>query len=233
MPVSRLVLLPGMHGTEKLFPDFMQTLPADLHKEALIYPAGQVLSYGELTKLVRSACENSPPFVILAESFSTPLAIRVAAENPPNLKGVILCAGFASSPVPREKRWLAPALVPLLARAPLSDSAIRTWLLNPGVPDSLVADVRAAIRSIEPAVLVARMREVLHCDVRKELSRVAVPLLYLHANHDRLLESRALEEIRRVRPALRAQSFDGPHFLLQCLPDVTSQAVANFLAAMP
>jgi hypothetical protein len=54
-------------------------------------------------------CEDSEPFVLLAESFSTPVAIRVAAENPTNLKGLILCAGFATSPVsglPRMLGWL-------------------------------------------------------------------------------------------------------------------------------
>jgi len=35
--------------------------------------------------------------VILAESFSAPIAIRLAAEAPPNLKALVICAGFIES----------------------------------------------------------------------------------------------------------------------------------------
>ena len=222
-----------MDGTGKLFLDFMKTLPGDLRKEAQIYPSNLVLSYDDLTKLIRTACEGSPPFVLLAESFSTPVAIRVAAENPPNLKGLILCAGFATSPVRGITRWLASALAPVLMRAPLPDIAIRTLLLQRNAAKSLVADLEAVFRCVEPAVLVARLREVLRCDVRHDLGQIKVPLLYLHAKRDRLVGPRSLEEFRVIQAGARVVSLDGPHLLLQSSRVETARVVTNFLREIP
>lgn len=97
--VLRLVLLPGMHGTGELYSEFMRRMPEPKHLEALYYPTDAILSYQQLLRIVQSFVPASDPYFLLAESFSTPLAIHLAATNPTNLKGLILCAGFASSPL--------------------------------------------------------------------------------------------------------------------------------------
>src|ERR1700756_6048956 len=94
-PKFKLVLLPGMYGTGELFKDFMSALPADFWSTALCYPNDVCLSYSDLLRLVQFSVEGSEPYVIVAESFSTPLAIQFAATNPPSLKGLVLSAGFA------------------------------------------------------------------------------------------------------------------------------------------
>jgi pimeloyl-[acyl-carrier protein] methyl ester esterase len=228
-----MVLLLGMDGTGKLLLEFVHALPARIRKEIPQYLTDVVLSYDQLAKMVRSMCEDSPPFVLLAESFSTPLAIRIAAENPANLRGLILCAGFVMSPARGVTRWLALALAPLLMRAALPEAAIRSRLVGRDASRSLVTTVREAIASVQPAVLAARLRAVLECDVRSDLRRVAVPMLYLQAQHDRLVPARCLEEIRAVRPEIRAIVIDAPHFLLQREPRQTAEIVAAFLRDLP
>lgn len=221
-----------MDGTGKLLLEFMRALPAHLRKEIPVYPADAVLTYEQLTRLVRSLCENSPPFVLLAESFSSPLAIRIAAERPKNLCGLILCAGFAASPVRGVKRRLGSALASLLMRVPLSEFAIRTWLLGRNAPSERVKGAREVIASVKPAVLSARLRAVLKCDVRDDLCKIEVPMLYLQARQDRLVRPRCLEEIRIIRPEIRAVVLDGPHFLLQREPQKATSIVAEFLASV-
>ncbi|HTW47945.1 MAG TPA: hypothetical protein VMD92_08350, partial [Acidobacteriaceae bacterium] len=63
--------------------------------------------------------------------------------------------------------------------------------------------------------------------------RVAVPMLYLQARHDRLVPARCLGEIQRIRPEMRAVVVDGPHFLLQREPQQTAQVVTDFVANLP
>ena len=69
----RFVLLPGMDGTGELFADFVDALPKSFETVRVRYPADRCLSYSELEELVQAAC--SEPFMLVAESFSTPLAI--------------------------------------------------------------------------------------------------------------------------------------------------------------
>ena len=135
--VTRLVLLPGMHGAGELFSKFMSTMPVQKHIEALHYPADVSPSYRQLLGAVQFFVPAYDPYFLLAESFSTPLAIQFAASKPPNLKGLILCAGFASSPLTGPGRIAASLLAPLLFRLPVFQFPMNRFLIGPNPPESL------------------------------------------------------------------------------------------------
>jgi len=233
MPVNKILLLPGMDGTGKLLVDFSRALPKQIQTSVPVYLTDRFLSYNDLAKLVRSLCEDSDPFVLTAESFSTPLAIRIAAENPVNLKALILCAGFAASPLRGLARWLTWLLAPVLLRTPPSDAVIQRWLTGADTPQPLLTAVREAISEVRPGVLAARLRALLACDVRSDLRRVTVPMLYLRAQQDRLIGLRCLAEIQRIRPDIQSVTVDGPHLLLQREPLKTAEIAAEFLHSLP
>jgi pimeloyl-ACP methyl ester carboxylesterase len=75
-----LVLLPGLDGTGKLFAEFVEALKSVVECVVVAYPCDQPMGYGELEGLVVSALPKDRPFVLLGESFSGPLAIRIAAR---------------------------------------------------------------------------------------------------------------------------------------------------------
>jgi pimeloyl-ACP methyl ester carboxylesterase len=227
--IDRLVLLPGMHGTGELFSEFMKVIPEPKHIEAISYPTDASLSYAQLLRLVQSFVPAADPYFILAESFSTPLAIQFAAANPVNLKGLILCAGFASSPLAGPGRVAASMLAPLLFHLPVFDFAMDRFLIGPNPPESLKAAVRAAVSSVSPGVLTARLRAALSCDAREALSRVTVPTLYIQAAKDRIVPKPRLDEIRRIKPEIRAAGIDGPHLILQREPKQSADIVTKFI----
>lgn len=224
-----LILLPGMDGTGELFPEFVAALAAEFETVTVRYPTERCLSYAELEDLVRAACPTSAPFMLLAESFSTPLAIQYAASNPVNLEGLILCAGFATSPVLGWRRLLGWLLSPLVFRVPLPNFAAKHWLVGPDAPPSLLALVRSAISSVRPEVLAARLRAVLECDARAELCRVAAPVLYVQAKQDRLVSPACLGELRRIKPQMAVSVLRGPHLLLQREPLRAAETVVRFV----
>lgn len=227
-----MVLLPGMDGTGRLFDSFVNELPDGVEVEVLQYPSDRCAPYSELVSLVQARCSNSEPFVLLAESFSTPIAIRYAATNPSNLKGVILCAGFAESPLRGAKRFLASLGAPIVGRVALPKFAAVHWLIGRGAKPSLFEAVSAALSSVHPKVLSARIREVLACDVRLELARISAPMLYIQAGQDHLVKSFCLESIRRVKSQVEVVTLDGPHLLLQQEPGRSAEAVVRFVRAV-
>jgi pimeloyl-ACP methyl ester carboxylesterase len=231
--VKRLVLLPGMHGTGELFSGFMhavrRAMPDMGRMEALHYPTDERLSYKVLLAVVKDFVPPAEPFFLLAESFSTPLAIQFAATMPPNLKGLVLCAGFAASPIRGPKRFLASCLAPILFRLPLPDLAVSFWLAGPGAPRSLHNAIRAAVSSVRPEVLSARLLAVLGCDVRQELSGIKVPILLLQASGDRLVPASSVEEMLLIRPDAVLKIIEGPHLLIQREPQMAAAAVVEFI----
>jgi pimeloyl-[acyl-carrier protein] methyl ester esterase len=216
--VVRLVLLPGMDGTGELFSEFIAALPDTFEVMTVRYPTEQYLPYSELEKFVRAACPISGPFMLVAESFSTPLAIQYAATNPVNLTG----------PVRGWRRFLGSLLAPLVFRVPLPNLAAKLWLVGSDAPTSLLTAVRDTISSVKPGVLVARLQAVLKCEVRADLSQIAVPILYLQAKGDRLVSASCLEDVRRIKPQLKVALLEGPHLLLQRQPRIAAEAVVEF-----
>jgi pimeloyl-ACP methyl ester carboxylesterase len=226
---NRLMLLPGMHGTGELFSDFMKAMPRSMHIEALHYPTDTSLSYQQLLRAVRSSVLASGQYFLLAESFSTPFAIEFAATNPANLKGLILCAGFASSPLTGPRLIAASLCAPLLFRLPVFDFAMNRFLIGSNPPESLQSAVRAAVSSVKPKLLTARLRAVLSCDARQALSQIAVPMLYIHAAKDKVVPKSCLDEIRRTRPEIRIAEINGPHLILQREPKQSADVVMKFI----
>jgi len=226
--LQQVLLLPGLHGTADLWVELMKHLSEDWKIVAPEYPRDAKVSYDQLLSTLEFLTPEDAPFVMVAESYSTPLAIRFAATQPKNLKGVVLCAGFASSPV---GRWLSAAgrlLSPILFRLPAPDFAIDRILAGRNPPEWLRPAIRRIQTEVRPEVLSARLLEVLECDVREELRRVAVPILYIQAQQDRLIGPHCLEEILRENRAVQVQTICGPHLLFQREPHRTAQLIESF-----
>jgi pimeloyl-ACP methyl ester carboxylesterase len=197
---------------------------------AVRFPSDKHLTYAELLEYIRLECPDTGPFVILAESFSTPLAVRWAALNPSGLKGLILCAGFVASPIvgwrARASSWLAP----LVFRLRVPRFALRRWLIGSEASDGLAQTVQGTIRSLHPVVLVGRLRAVLSCDVRSELRKVEVPIHYIRAEMDRLIPHSSAEEIQRIRPDVTLSDVLGPHLILQEAPVGCARLVSGIVS---
>ncbi|HVU46922.1 MAG TPA: alpha/beta hydrolase [Terracidiphilus sp.] len=229
VPLPELVLLPGMDGTGELFAPFVEALPDGFETTTVRFPGDESHSYSELVEVVRRQLPESNLFVVVAESFSTPLAIELAAARPTNLAGLVLCAGFAARPVRGPIRYVLPVLMALAFRTTLPRFLAEHLLLGPGVQEPLLTQVRDAVISVRPRVLLDRLRAILRCDVRAELEKVDVPILYLQATQDRLVPSGCGEEIRQIRPDVVIRRIDGPHLLLQREPHIAADVVSAFV----
>jgi pimeloyl-[acyl-carrier protein] methyl ester esterase len=225
-----LLLLPGLDGTGRLFAPLLKVLPASLSPVVVSYPADKVYGYTELLSFVEAAVPAGTAFVVLGESFSGPLALRLAARRPPGLHGVILCASFSRNPLPAFARWLRALIVPTWFR--LLPRRLLQWaLLGRFRTAALAAMVDAVIGEVQPEVLAARAREILAMDVSAELQSCHVPVLYLSASEDRIVRPRSLAYIRLQNPAVGTAILVGPHLILQVAADAAAHVIESFAAA--
>jgi pimeloyl-[acyl-carrier protein] methyl ester esterase len=218
-----------MDGTGDLFAQLIAALPNTITTYVVRYPRDTILSPSQLEKLARSAFPSTIPFFLLAESFSTPIAIQCVTQNPSNLKGLILCAGFASTPVRGWKRALALLLGSMVFRLPVPEFVATRFLVGPDAQPSLLQSVRNAISSVNPKVLSSRLHTALTCDVRAELGQFTGPILYLQASNDRLIPRTHPEQIKRICPQTVVEVIPGPHLLLQREPERAAKAVEKFI----
>ena len=228
-PQPELILSPGMDGTGRLFAPLREALASyGFTAQVVSFPTNTVQTSTDLIATIRDATRNRSNVILIAESFSTPLAIQFASTQPPNLRGLILCAGFARSPLHGLRATLASAAAPLLFRARLPEFAIRRFLAGRDASDHLVAEVRTAISTVAPSILTHRLQWILQCDVRQSLASIRVPLLYIRATHDRLVNQGAASEILGLQPAATLREINGPHLILQARPEEAAELISEF-----
>ena len=232
MAPKHLVLLPGLDGTGELFGDFIAALPKAWTATTVTYPTDRFLPYADLRPFVRATVPQRERFVLVAESFSTPLAVWYATTNPPNLAAVVICAGFVGSPV-RWSRTVKALAKPWLFRLKPPRTIVEYFLLGQNAPSDLYRKLRHALERVSPDVLSGRVQEVLDCDGRDDLRRTTLPLLYLEATYDRLLSPSCKKEFSHLRPDALFRSIPAPHLLLQREPQKAASIVMAFVSSLP
>ena len=224
------ILLPGLDGSGRLYAPLLAAGPRRISPRVVSFPPDAALGYDELLPLARAALPASGRFVLLAESFSGPLAVRLAAERPPGLAALILAATFLHRP-------LNPLLHPLRALVgarffgyPMPRALVRHFLAGPDAPAAIVDEVRAAMSAVPPEVVAHRSREALEVDVREALAGVEAPILYLGPTRDRLIRTDVGEELLALRPDAEVALIDAPHMILQRCPHASLARIEAFLA---
>jgi pimeloyl-ACP methyl ester carboxylesterase len=221
-----------MDGTGRLFGPFVEHLPHDASSKIVSYPPDRIMAYDALLPLVERQVEPSVRHVVVAESFSGPLAVLYANRRAADVAAVVLCASFVSTPLPRGLRWLARlACGPVLAISPPA-LVLRALLLGAGAPAALVADLKEAIATVKPSVLAARIRAIAAVDLRDELRQLRVPLLYIAGSRDKIVGQRGARQVQAAAPHAVVHVLDAPHLVLQIRPRESAGAILEFLAAI-
>jgi pimeloyl-ACP methyl ester carboxylesterase len=220
-----LVLLPGMDGTGLMFGPFLAVLEG-LEAQVLRYPP-ELTTYADCVAYARARLPVGRPFLLLGESFSGPVAIALAAEQPEGLLGLVLCSTFARSPHPGLS-WAAP-LVRALPSFRMSHWLVRYLLLGSWATPPLVALADSISGAVPSATMKARLLVVAAGDYTPLLSRIQVPTLALCASQDRLVPPASDRWTQAHLPGLEKVIIPGPHWLLQARPEATARTIEAFL----
>lgn len=227
--VSRAVVLPGMDGTGALLVEFAAALGEQFQVEVIDYPRDRPLDHAGLREWVRERLPG-PDYLLVAESFSGPIALALAAEHPPGMRALVLCASFGQIDLPF-KRALASiaALMPVRAVPMRLLSHVLWGRWHSRLHQKQLADV---LSSVDPVVLQCRLRQTLSAQACP-VQTLPMPLLYLQAEADRVVAAGAAAGLASTQPHMQVRRFDAPHFLLQVRPRECAQAIAAFAAALP
>jgi pimeloyl-ACP methyl ester carboxylesterase len=204
-----------MHGTSELFAEFIAASPAGFEPRPVEYPTHDVCSYADLVRVVKARLPTDAPFILLAESFSGPIAIQIAAEHPSGLIAVVLAASFVKAPRSSWFRFL-PWRALFSARPP---RRVLSWLFAGDHCSSELLNRIANLRErVAPRVLSSRVKELLSVNAERELEACTVPILYLRPLKDRLVTQDTVERIRAVCPTVTVAEIESSHYVLQTNP---------------
>jgi len=213
-----------MHGSTDLMDDFVATAPRESRVEAVALPT-QLSDYSELASHFASALRLTLSSILVAESFSGPLAIMLAERI--GAGALVLCNTFAKAPYARALGLFPMAL---MARVPSPSFLLRYFIVGARAPDSVVDQVRRAVETVPASVLAKRARSALRVDATPELARCRCPILYLRGTEDHLIHNWSIDAVTRAATVpVAVVSIAGPHLLLKMSPRESWGAIESFL----
>jgi len=218
-----IVLLPGLDGTGDLFDRVVPLLSNDLTVRVVRYPQDPNLGYAGYIELVRNEIADRQVF-LLGESFSGPVAIRVARQLGQQIKGIVLVATFVSNPWPGWLiRWAAridPKTTP---------AKIRDAILMGSYGDAeLTKMVDEIVRTLPRPVRAARLRAVAEVDVRQDFADLHCPILVLHGRDDWLVRKSPMQKAVGEKGGARMIVIPGAHMLLQTRAEAAAGEIVFF-----
>ena len=227
----KVVILPGLDGTGKMLSVFVDKFETKHSVKVINYPTDETLSYSELTKLVLSQLPTGEPYIVIAESFSGPIAVKLATEASNHLKGIIFAASFLKNPtfIPIKFGTLSKAL-PLKSSILLN--LVRPLTFGKWASKSLQMLLVNAIKEVSHTVLAHRLKEVIATDELSTFSRLTLPMLYLRPTADRLVSKSASLEMKAQNNKLTIKDVEGSHFILQTNPEASFENVCLFIDKM-
>ena len=224
----KIVVLPGLDGMAALRSEFCAQLSPEFDACAIEYPA-DLVRYDDLFNWIKANLPGQD-YIIVAESFSGPLAIQIAAERPSQLKGLVFVASFAKAP-----RKLPAAVLGLLRLVPFHLKVFSVMaqpvMMGRWSNAAFTKLFHDTNQKVPGSTIRGRIGEVLSVDCTAKLALIDVAYIYLGASHDRPVPRHAADDFRQVAQSVGI--VEGPHFLLQAVPKAAAEHVEAFVRSLP
>jgi pimeloyl-ACP methyl ester carboxylesterase len=220
----KIVLLPGLDGTGILFKPLTDALSEGIDTLVISYPTDRNLSYRELVKFVLSQLPKED-FILVGESFSGPIAYRIALLDPKNLKSVVFVATFIDNP--RKYFLNLSRLLPkkLILAMPIPDFIVKYLILGSAVDEQVIDLYKQTIKKRSSSVFSFRLSEISKLTVSHEYCDLKA--IYIQATNDLLVPNSCVEAFKKVFKKLDVFRIKGSHFILQTNPLACAEIIEN------
>lgn len=219
----KIIFLPGMDGTGLLFRPLLPLIPGP--SEIITFPSAPPQTYQSIYTHIKARLPTED-FYLVAESFSGPIAARLASDNVAHLKGIIFVATFLSCPCKILVRLARRLPFIILLNMPFSTYIIRKFFIGPDFPITLFHQAMAKVSNRDLKHRLATLESLVD-----NPNTIYPPLkaLYLRAENDVFISRKHTDEYIRAFPNIAITDIPGPHFLLQSRPNECATLINTFV----
>jgi pimeloyl-[acyl-carrier protein] methyl ester esterase len=223
----RFLLLPGLDGTGKLFSRFVRMRPSSFSCEVLAYDDG-LAKLDEYINVVKARLSVDAKTILIAESFSGPIATYVASRYPEQVAGIVFSASFVKPPHPLLLN--IASVMPAPAFGAMRATLVKQFCVNSVYEKNVIDEANVVVGELESAVIKRRLM-LLASLAKLAHAQIDIPVLSLRATQDRLITQTAISSIANT--FLKTISIDvkAPHFLLQTCPEECWRHIEKFVSS--
>lgn len=220
--------MPGMDGTGLSFEPVLPFVPKDAKVTIVRYPADKLLSFDETLECAAQQMPAGDPPIVIAESFSGPVAIKMIGSGRVKARALILCATFAKSPRPIVWRVMRFFRLPMLIKPDMPKYFFKVVIGEDKLIDELKPLWEKVQAQVPARVMQHRLKIINEVDVTAWLAKIKIPCCYLQALNDRLVPASCAEKIKKIAPFMEVKKIVAPHFILQAEPQACLKAIEDF-----
>lgn len=216
-----VVLLPGLHGSCALFSSFVALAPSWARCRPLALPTVGGQSFNEIAEALLAELRPLEGFVLLGESFSGPVAARLAARLGQKVALLVLC-----NPLVKVDFRLPAGL----AASMLASKAMPVWCAALALAGGDRALGRAAldeVRLLPRKTLTDRLSGVFSATADGLFGHLVAPLLTILGNRDRLVSLARARDVCSKIPFSTLVELDAPHLVIQTKPAEVWRAISE------
>lgn len=225
--MTHLVLLPGLDGTGRLFDPLQQMFPQTVDSTVVSYPEN-CTSYEACVEYAQTKIRHLDRFVVIAESFSGPIAVKLAAQNPEQITGLVLCCSFLSCPISKPVHPLLKLIGRVVFQLPVPAIAVHHWMIGWEADWKLAKEICQVLESVPGEVVFKRVNAVLDVEVSEIFQNLRQPILVINAEQDQLIPSLKINSLSKSS-LITVRNIPGPHLLLQTHPAQAWELIHSFL----
>lgn len=222
----KLVLLPGLDGTGELFEPFVANLPSNFDSCIISYPLNERMSIEDLANLVESKLPKER-FVLLAESYSGLVAMKLIPKISSQLMGVFFVGTFVSSP--------RPILLPIsltfsfLYRftAFIPNFALRVFCLGWPATSEQCQWLRNVLTKVPSETIIFRLKQIKQFQLNESID-IPYPSFYIQGQNDFLVPNSATQKFAKNVLGLQILKLNTSHFILQAKPLESALLVSEY-----
>ncbi|MBS3799290.1 MULTISPECIES: alpha/beta fold hydrolase [unclassified Pseudoalteromonas] len=223
----KLILLPGLDGTGKLFEPLVQHLPAHIDYE--IYPLNQ-FSDAKQVDVANEIAERlgNQEVILFAESYSGRIAYALAQNSNLKIKHIIFAASFLQRPSPLSRyAYLTPLT---LIKKNIIPVKLLNWALfgNQDHDSILTTLFMSTLKGVSNTTLRQRLKNIAQLNGPKQV--ISVPCTYIQATNDKLVPQHAIYLFQSLCKQLNIEKIEGGHFIAQSSPRKVAEIINKQIA---
>jgi pimeloyl-[acyl-carrier protein] methyl ester esterase len=216
-----VVLLPGLHGSTVLYDAFVALAPPWARCVPVALPTLGDQSLDGLAATLEAELKSLEGFVLLGESFSGPIATRLASRLGQKVALLVLCNPLVEMP------FALPAGLAASAASWRGMPAAAAGAVLAGGDTALGRAALAGIRALPKEVLEARLAAAFTATSEEMAPPLTPPLLAILGTRDRLVSPDGTRALLAGVPFATVVEIDAPHLVVQTKPAEVWDAISD------
>ncbi|RDX36611.1 hypothetical protein DZA50_03970 [Kangiella sp. HD9-110m-PIT-SAG07] len=221
----KLVIIPGLNGNDQLCQEFLTSL--NLDTQFIPLPENCAQDHQTLAEHIAPQLPNEP-FLLLVESYAGSIAPYLNAMPEVQVEGIIFFVSLLATPSKALLELPKLLRAETLMKLPFAEQQLQSKYLNNDATPQQVKHVRKVVEEIPHRILQQR------AEALKQLGEFPqqpkVPIAYVEASNDKVLNQRAKDSIAKLYPDARKYLMEGSHFLLYTKPQQSADLVEAIIA---